>query len=137
MVKDSLAPGLKTVRSVTVDKGRTIDFMGDDLRVYATPDLVRDIERTCRDYLLEHLDGGEDTVGMRVEIDHTGATLLGMSVEIAAEVIAVEGRRVTFAVTATDPVEKVAEARHVRFVVDVAKTAERLTAKAQKVTAQA
>ena len=136
-MKDSLAPGLKTVRSVTVDKGRTIDFMGDDLRVYATPDLVRDIERTCRDYLLEHLDGGEDSVGMRVEIDHTGATLLGMSVEIAAEVVAVEGRRVTFAVTATDTVEKVAEARHVRFVVDVAKTAERLAGKAQKAAAQA
>lgn len=130
-MKESLRAGLEIRRTITVDTARTIDFMGDDLRVYATPELVRDIERTCRDDLLAHLDAGEDTVGTRIAIDHTGATLRGMDVEITARVTAVEGRRVALEVVARDPVEQVASGTHDRFVVDVAKTAERLAAKAK------
>lgn len=131
-MKDTLAPGLVVTRTVTIDKARTIDFMGEDLRVYATPELVRDIEQTCRDFLLEHLDAGDDSVGTRVAIDHTGATLLGMQVTISATVTAVDGRGVTFEVTASDAVEPVARGTHDRFVVNVAKTGERLAAKAAK-----
>jgi len=131
-MKDTLAPGLAVTRTVTVDKARTIDFMGEALRVYATPELVRDIEQTCRDFLLEHLDEGEDTVGTRFAIDHTGATLVGMEVTISATVSAVDGRGVSFEVTASDTVEPVAKGTHNRFVVDIAKTGERLAAKAAK-----
>jgi len=131
-MKDTLAPGLVVTRTVTVDKARTIDFMGEDLRVYATPELVRDIEQTCRDFLLEHLDDGEDTVGTRVAIDHTGATLVGMDVTITATVTGVDGRGVSFEIAASDTVEPVAKGKHNRFVVDVAKTGERLAAKAAK-----
>jgi predicted thioesterase len=74
-MKESLTAGLETTARIDIDAARTIDFMGDDGRVYATPELVRDIEMTCRDLLLEHLDPGEDSVGTRVEIDHVGATL--------------------------------------------------------------
>ena len=61
-MKDTLAVGLTTTRRVAIDKQRTIDFMGDELRVYATPWMARDIEVTCRDLILENLDDGEDTV---------------------------------------------------------------------------
>ena len=43
---------------------------------------MRDIEVACRELLLAHLDAGEDSVGTRVELDHTGATLMGMKVEL-------------------------------------------------------
>lgn len=134
-MKASLVSGVSHSRNVTVDRSRTIDFMGDELRVYATPELVRDIEVTCRDLLMMHSDPGEDSVGTRVEVDHVGATLLGMGVEITVTVAEVNGRLVTFDIVARDKVEVVGRGRHTRFVVDVAKTAERLKAKAAKANA--
>jgi predicted thioesterase len=131
-MKPSLAPGLQASTTLTVDRERTIDFMGEQARVYATPVLVRDIEIACRELLLAHLDAGEDSVGTRVEIDHIGATLMGMTVELTVRVAAVEGRAVTFEVTGRDSVEPIVRGRHGRFVVDVAKTAERLAGKARK-----
>lgn len=134
-MKDTLAPGLATSRKIAVDKARTIDFMGEALRVYATPELIRDIEHTCRDLLLEHVDPGEDSVGTRVEVDHSGATLLGMTVEIAARITAVEGRLVTFEVSAKDTVEPVAKGIHKRFVVGMEQLQKRLEAKVAKAKA--
>ncbi len=132
-MKESLKEGVTTSRTLEVDIPRTIDFMGEALRVYATPELVRDIEHTCRDLLLEHLNEGEDSVGTRVEIDHTGATLLNMSVTLSAAIKSVEGRLITFEVTAEDSVEKVAKCTHTRFVVETSKLEERLKAKAAKI----
>ena len=131
-MKNSLSPGLTTTRTVTVDRDRTIGFMGEGARVYATPMLVRDIELTCRDFLLEHLDPGEDSVGTRVEIDHLAATLLGMEVTLTATVAEVNGRAVVFDVTGRDPLDQICRCRHARFVVDVEKTRARLQAKADK-----
>ncbi len=131
-MKPSLTAGLEATRRVTVDRERTIDFMGEAARVYATPMLVRDIEMACRELLLAHLDPGEDSVGTRVEIDHLAPTLLGMDVELRVRVAGVDGRAVSFEVEGRDPVETICRARHARFVVDVAKTAQRLAAKAQK-----
>ena len=132
-MKESLKEGACTTRTVDINAGRTIDFMGDALRVYATPELVRDIEHTCRDLLLEHLDEGEDSVGTRVEIDHTGATLLGMTVTISATVRSAEGRLITFDVVAEDNIEQVAKCTHTRFVVETSKLEQRLKAKAAKI----
>ncbi|MBC8267315.1 MAG: LysR family transcriptional regulator [Rhodospirillaceae bacterium] len=132
-MKDSLKAGVQASRQITVDKERTIDFMGDALRVYATPKLVHDIEHSCRDLLLEHLDPGEDSVGTRVEIDHMGATLLNMTVTLSTTIKSVEGRLVTFEVTAEDDIEQVATCTHVRFVVEMSKLEQRLKAKAEKI----
>ena len=45
-MKDTLAAGITTTRRVNVDRDRTIEFMGEDLRVYSTPAMLTDIERT-------------------------------------------------------------------------------------------
>jgi fluoroacetyl-CoA thioesterase len=134
-MKPTLQPGLAAEATITIDRERTIDFMGEAARVYATPMLVRDIEMTCRELLLKHLDVGEDTVGTRVEIDHIGATLLGMPVTLTVRVAAVTGRAVVFEIEGRDSVEPIVHGRHSRFVVDVAKTAQRLAAKAEKAKA--
>ncbi|HJP21260.1 MAG: LysR family transcriptional regulator [Alphaproteobacteria bacterium] len=133
-MKESLKPGVSASKSFKIDKERTIDFMGEDLRVYATPMLVRDIEHTCRDLIVEHCEAGEDSVGTHVDLAHTGATPLGMTVEITVTIGEVKGRHVTLEVSAKDDVEDVASGKHSRFVVDMAKTKERLTAKVAKVT---
>jgi len=85
-VKESLKPGISLTNTVEIDAARTIDFMGEELRVYATPELVRDVESTCRDLILQHSDDNEDSVGTQVTIAHTGATPLGAWVEITATV---------------------------------------------------
>ena len=131
-MKPSLTTGLASTAKLTVDRERTIDFMGEAARVYATPMLVRDIEVACRNLLLPHLDAGEDSVGTRVEIDHIAATLLGMPVEITVRLAELNGRSAVFEVEGRDAVEPIVRGRHSRFIVDVAKTAQRLAAKAQK-----
>ncbi len=136
-MKDSLQPGVSKVRRIVVDGNRTISFMGEQGRVYATPQLCGDIEYTCRDALLEHLQAGEDSVGLEIMVRHTAPTLPGMAVEITATVTAVEGRKVTFAVVAKDELEPIGEGKHVRFIVDKEKTYERLRAKAAKRAARA
>jgi fluoroacetyl-CoA thioesterase len=135
-MKSSLQAGLTHKRSFRVDRERTIDFMGDKARVYATPMMVRDIEVTCREFLLQHLDPGEDSVGTRVEVDHLAATLMGMDAEVSLRVAEVKGRAVTFEVEVHDGLDKVGQGRHARFVTDVKKTEERLAAKAQKAKEQ-
>ena len=134
-MKATLVPGLTATRSYAVDRERTIGFMGEKARVYATPMLVRDIEVTAREMLLSHLDEGEDSVGTRVEIDHIGATLLGMPVELRVRVAEVNGRAVVFEVEGNDPVEPIVRGRHGRFVVEAAKLGQRLAAKAAKARA--
>jgi predicted thioesterase len=131
-MKDSLRPGVTRVRRVEIDRERTIGFMGEEARVYATPRLVGDIEMTCRGLIIEHADAGEDSVGVEVAIKHLAPTLPGSTVEITARVASVEGRKVTFEVTARDELENISSGMHARFVVDTAKTIERLKAKATK-----
>jgi fluoroacetyl-CoA thioesterase len=131
-MKQSLEPGLELRRSVAVDESRCIGFMGKEGMVYATPRMVSDVEYACRDFLLAHLDPGEDSVGAHVSIDHLAATPLGLSVEISAKVVEVERRKVTFEFTVHDPVEQCGRGKHVRFVVETAKSRERLAAKRAK-----
>lgn len=129
-MKDSLQPGLETTQRITVDTDRTIGFMGEELRVYSTPSMVLDIERTCKDLLAEHLDDGENSVGARVEIDHLGATLKDMWVDVRATISEIDRRRVLFDVEVHDQLgDKVGACKHTRFVVDLDKQKERLDAK--------
>jgi fluoroacetyl-CoA thioesterase len=131
-MKPSLDAGLSQVSRITVDRGRTIGFMGEDARVYATPALISDIEFACRDLILAHLDAGEDSVGIEVAVKHLAPTLPGMTVEITVRVAAVDGRKIAFEASARDEVEQIGSGTHSRFVVDVARTIERLRRKGEK-----
>jgi fluoroacetyl-CoA thioesterase len=131
-MKQGLRPGVSKVKRLIVDRDRTTGFMGEEGRVYGTPELGRDIEYACREIMLEYADPGEDSVGIEIAVRHTAPTLPGMVVEITATVTAVEGRRVTFDVVAKDELEPIGGGTHTRFIVDVAKTYERLKAKAAK-----
>jgi len=127
-----LAAGLTATRRVEIDRDRTISFMGDECRVYSTPRLLYDIEMACRDLLLGHIEPGKDSVGTRVELDHVGATLMGMWVEVSVTLATVNGNAVAFDFTVRDAVEEVARGKHNRFIVGIEKTAQRLQAKRAK-----
>ena len=132
-MKSTLQAGTTHEATIGIDTPRTISFMGDALRVYATPSMCLDIEQTCRNLLLAHHEPGEDSVGLRIEIDHVGPTLLGQSVTVAARVVELALPKVTFEVEVKDELDTVGKARHVRFVVDTARQGERLKKKAERV----
>jgi len=131
-MKESLRPGVSQVKRILIDRDRTISFMGEEARVYATPRLVSGIEYTCRDLIKEHADPGEDSVGMEIALKHLAPSLPGMTVEITVKVIEVDRRKVTFEVSAKDELDAISAGTHTRFVVEVAKTVERLKTKAAR-----
>lgn len=134
-MKESLATGLTTTARINVDDARTISFMGDEGRVYATPELVRDIEMTCRDLIFENVDEGQDSVGTHIDVSHIAATPIGMWVDITVTVNSLDGRAVGFEISARDPLEQICHGSHSRFIVDVAKSIARLKGKIDAVAA--
>jgi predicted thioesterase len=131
-VKDDLEIGASTTATVHVDKDRTIDFLGEELRVYATPSFIRDVEQTCLEFLQNSCDDNESSVGIAVNIAHTGATPLGLDVDITVTVSEVDGRRVMFDVKANDGIDDIGNGSHGRFVVDVDQLKQRVAAKVAK-----
>lgn len=124
--------GASLSRRIVIDVPRTIDFLGESLRVYSTPSMVRDVELACRDLLLQYCDQGEDNVGTGISLSHKGSTLLGMTVDVTVGIKAVEGRRVTFATQVRDGDDEISSGEHGRFVVDIEKVRARMTEKAAK-----
>ena len=129
-MKEGLEVGATHTARYEIDKDRTIGFMGEELRVYATPIMVRDMENTCRLFLEEvYLDEDENSVGARVEIDHMGPTLVGMYVNIKITVTELRGPKVAFEFEVHDQIEQVGRGKHLRFVVPLDKQRERLEGK--------
>ena len=135
-MKPSLRPGVSRTNRIAVGRERTIGFMGEEARTYATPSMILDIEHTCRELIIEHADPGEDSVGMEVAVKHLAPTLMGMTVEITVRVTSMDGRKVTFEAAVKDELDNVGAGNHTRFVVEKAKTLERLKAKAARFAAQ-
>lgn len=118
--------GAQQSRTVVVDDRRAIDFMGPELRVYATPAIVADVEMACRDLLLDSLEPGYDSVGTRVEIDHLASAPLGAEVTVEATVSEPGERRVAFTATVRHGDRLLAELKHQRAVVSVERLKRRL-----------
>jgi predicted thioesterase len=95
--------------------------------------MIRDIEHTCRDLILEHADAGEDSVGMEVAVKHLAPTLMGMTATIDVQLKSVEGRKISFDVAVKDDLDAVGSGSHTRFVFEKARTLERIKAKAARV----
>jgi predicted thioesterase len=133
-MKPRLTPRHSRTPRYEIDKDRTIGFMGEALRVYATPSMTRDMEVTCRDFLMEFLDEGENSVGARIELDHMGPSLLGTYIEVTATVAEVDGRKVAFAFEVHDALDQVGRGKHIRYVVNLDKQRERLEAKKARLT---
>ena len=133
-MKDSLQAGIEGQREFEIDDERTIAFMGDELRVYGTPYMVRDIEETSRLVVQEHLDDGEETVGAHVSVDHLGASLIGMTATVSVRITEVDGQRIMLEAEVHDGIDLVGKAKHVRFVIDRARQAARLEKKRAQIS---
>lgn len=104
-------------RQVT-DHDTAIALGSGDVAVLATPRVLAWAEAACVEAVRGHLAATETTVGMRIQLDHVQPTAAGGTVTITAEIERVEGRRLTFAVEATDPRGTIAVGRVVRVMVD-------------------
>ncbi|NLI81110.1 MAG: thioesterase family protein [Deltaproteobacteria bacterium] len=102
--------------------------------VFATPFLGGLMERVSAELMDQHLQQGEQSVGISMDLKHTAATPLGMEVRVKTEIVAVEGRKLTFRLEAFDEVEKIGEASHERFIIQADKFNGRVKEKAKKMT---
>jgi predicted thioesterase len=100
--------------------------------VYATRAMVGHFEEVCADMVLPHLGEGEQTVGIGMKFKHTAATPLGMTVRFKAELIEVDGRKLTFSVEGFDEIDKIGEATHERFIINADKFNSKMAEKAEK-----
>ncbi|MDD3114542.1 MAG: thioesterase family protein [Anaerovibrio sp.] len=87
------------------------------LQVFATPAMCCLMEKAASDLLDSLLDEASTSVGISLQIAHTAATPVGMGVTAAAEITAVEGRRISFRVTARDEAGEIGSGTHERFIV--------------------
>lgn len=101
--------------------------------VLATPFLVGLMEQVSAELMDEHLKPGEQSVGISMSLKHLAPTPLGMEVRVRTEIIAVEGRKLTFRLEAHDAVEKIGEATHERFIIQAEKFNARVKDKVGKV----
>jgi fluoroacetyl-CoA thioesterase len=123
-VKPTLKPGLKTSFSYVVPENKTVPFTYPESpeisampKVFATGFMSVLMEWTCIQALAPHLDAGEGSLGTHVDVSHAAATPPGMTVTVEAELIEVDGRRLTFKVRAHDGKDMIGEGRHQRAVV--------------------
>lgn len=116
---DAIQPGLTEECSETVIEQLTAVAIGSgSIAVYATPAMIALMERAAVMALDHRLNEGLTSVGVAVEIRHLNATPIGRHVTAKAEIIEVDGRRVTFKLTAWDDANVVGEGTHVRVIVD-------------------
>jgi fluoroacetyl-CoA thioesterase len=97
--------------------------------VLATPVLIMIMENAALNAVKPYFEPGESALGTRVDVKHLAATPVGRTVTGHAEVSATEGRRIEFRVWASDGDEEIGTGTHERMVIDLARFAERFTAK--------
>ena len=117
-----LTVGIKGMLERTVTEEVTAKAMGSgELPVFATPAVVALAEECAWKSVAGELVEGQGTVGTRMELSHLAATPLGMTVRCETELVEIDRRKLVFTIAAYDGVDKVAEGRHERFIVDNAK----------------
>jgi fluoroacetyl-CoA thioesterase len=123
-MKPSLKPGLKHSFSYTVPASKTVPHLyaeSPQLRampeVFATGFMVGLMEWTCVQLLEPHLDQGEGSLGVHIDLSHKAATPPGLTVTVEAECIEVKGPRASFKITAHDGIDEIGTGTHERFIV--------------------
>jgi fluoroacetyl-CoA thioesterase len=141
-MKVTLKPGLAHRIVYTVTERTTVPHTYPDSaiiaampKVFATGFMIMLMERACTEFLGAHLDPGEGSVGVHVDVSHLAATPVGMTITVDAECAKIVDRRITFNVKAHDGIDLIGEGRHERFVVAWDKFNERVAEKAGRVGA--
>lgn len=123
-MKPTLLPGATYTHTYVVPANKTVPNLYPDApefaampAVFATGFMVGLMEWTCMKVMAPHLDEGEGSLGVDINVNHTAATLPGQTITVTAECIEVKGRRISFKVIAHDGIDKIGEGTHARAVV--------------------
>jgi fluoroacetyl-CoA thioesterase len=123
-VKPSLKAGLTHRFSYRVPKTKTVPHLFEEApqlaampEVFATGFMVGLMEWTCVQLLEPHLDEGEGSVGVHIDVSHKGATPPGFTVTVDVECTELRGPRARFKIRAHDGVEEIGSGTHERFIV--------------------
>jgi fluoroacetyl-CoA thioesterase len=104
-------------------------FYPDVPDVFGTPYLGGLFEGVSAALMAPHLESGEQSVGISMNLKHLAPTPLGMEIRAVTAVTQVEGRKITFKLEAFDEKEKIGEAAHERFIINAEKFNQRVEAK--------
>lgn len=137
-MKASLKPGIKFEHTFTLPRSKMVPALypeADEFlvmpEVFATGFLVGFLEWACIRAIRPHLDWPEEqSLGTHIDVSHVAATPPGLQVTATVELIAVEGRKLTFTVEAHDGVDLISKGRHERFVINKEKFEAKVGAKA-------
>lgn len=126
--------GFTKERRIRINSDQTTSFLWEGENVLSTPSLISEIEETCRLLLKEQFipDPNWDSVGTLVDIRHIAATPVGAEVLLKSKVILVNGKRIMFEVEAFDNLERIAEGRHERFVINIPEFKDKFNIKRNK-----
>jgi fluoroacetyl-CoA thioesterase len=132
-----LQPGVRFDWRYTIPERATVPnlyhdtaFCRDMPDVLATGYMVGMMELACTNGIMPYVDWPrEQSVGTMVNFHHLAASSAGMTLDIKGEVVAVEGRRVTFRVEAWDGIDKICEGSHERTIIDAEKFNAKMAAK--------
>ena len=127
---EDLKPGLAATVEIVVGTRDTAAHVGSGkIGVLATPIMVTLMESAALQAVERFMPPGQQTVGTRLDITHTAATPVGMRVRARAELIAVEGRKLTFRLHAEDEVETIGGGIHERLIISVDRFDQRMQKK--------
>lgn len=119
-VNVKLEPGRRGEVTLVVGDADTAVALGSgDVAVLATPRVVALVEQAAVAALDGALPVGSTSVGMRVQLDHLRPTAVGVTVVADAVLERIEGRRLVFTVSVSDPGGLVAAGRVTRVLVEV------------------
>lgn len=122
--------GMKAEVGTLAEREDTAKEVGSgDLLVYATPCMAALMEGAACEAIAGALSESQTTVGTALNIEHISATPVGLEVRAEAEVTAVEGKVITFAVHAYDEVGQIGRGTHTRVIVDTQKFLDKTYAK--------
>ena len=117
-----ITPGLKgTVELVVGDEHTAPSIGSGKVRVLATPVMINLFEAAALKAIEHLLQPGYQSLGTHLDVHHVAATPVGMRVRAVAEVTKVDGRTVTFKLSASDQIDQIGHGTHERVVVNVAK----------------
>jgi len=116
---DNLKVGEKNFVEITVTESDTaLAMKSGSLKVLATPKLICLVEEAAATLAEKFLPAEYTSVGISVDVKHTAPTPVGLKVRVEVELVEVDGRKLTFAVTASDAAGEVFNGRHDRFIVN-------------------
>lgn len=123
----NLKAGMASQIEKTVEDNDTaVKFGSGGVKVFATPMMVALMEKAALSAVDPHLPEGYATVGLSLDVKHIAATPVGMKVYAKAELIGVEGKKLTFRVEAFDEREKIGEGAHERYIIELSKFLDRI-----------